>query len=199
MCSLLPLTIDPYQKLPYHRVWTIARRIGAHVPNHSAIGRFIEAAGHHTNILQHGNGTPLVLLHGAGPGVSAWTNWRGVIPELSQNFYVIAPDIAGYGYTEFKADQTYNVKVWVAHLIAILDALGIEKTSIVGNSFGGALALATALSHPARVHRLVLLGTPAGEFEMSEAQKAQWRYEPSLEAMAQVLRYFPFDQTCITE
>lgn len=169
------------------------------VTNHSAIGRFIDADGHRTNVLERGSGPPLVLLHGAGPGVSAWTNWNEVIPGLSHAFRVIAPDIAGYGYTEIRPDREYRIKSWVAHYIGILDTLEIRKASIVGNSFGGGLALATALAHPERVERLVLLGTPAGEFEMTEGQKAGWYYEPSLPAMANVLRHFPYDPSCVTD
>jgi len=161
--------------------------------------RFIDAAGHRTHILEQGIGHPLVLLHGSGPGVSARSNWADVIPEFARNFRVIAPDIAGFGYTQSPDRQAYNIKVWVAHYVGILDALGIEKASVVGNSFGGALALATALSNAHRVDKLILLGTPAGDFEMTEGLKSSWRYEPSKEAMRRVLSLFPYDKSVITD
>ncbi len=167
--------------------------------NNSAIGKFIQAAGHRTNLHDEGSGAPLVLLHGSGPGVSAWTNWAHVIQPLAKNFRVLAPDIAGFGYTEFNENTHYNIKVWVAHYVGILDALGLEKASIVGNSFGGGLALATALSHPDRIDKLVLLGTPCGEFEMTEGLRSGWFYEPDLENMERILRLFPYDQSSITE
>ena len=165
----------------------------------AAEGSFIQAAGLRTHVLERGNGRPLVLLHGSGPGVSAYSNWHGVMPELARDFRVVAPDIVGFGLTEFPANGQYHIKTWVAHYLAILDALKIDKASVVGNSFGGVLALATALSNPHRIDKLILLGTPVGEFEMSEGQKALSRYTPSLEAMREVLSCFPHDASIISD
>jgi 2-hydroxy-6-oxo-octa-2,4-dienoate hydrolase len=163
-----------------------------------ATGNYIDAAGERTYVHELGHGQPLVLLHGSGPGVSAWSNWQGVIPELGRTFRVIAPDISGFGNTGVVSGREYNIKVWVAHYIGILDALGIGKASIVGNSFGGSLAIAAAVSHPDRVNKLVLLGTPAGEFEMTEGLKAGWYYEPDRNAMESLLRLFPYDTSFVT-
>ena len=164
-----------------------------------AIGKTIDAAGHRTNIHDYGEGSPIVLLHGSGPGVSAWSNWGAVIPELARHNRILAPDIAGFGFTEFKEDCQYNIKVWVAHYIGVLDALGLDKATIVGNSFGGGLALATALKHPERIDKLILMGTPSGEFEMTEGLRSGWFYEPSLENMEKILRLYPYDQSLVTE
>jgi len=111
-------------------------------------------------ITRAGEGAPLFLLHGSGPGVSGWTNWANTMPAFSDKWRVIVPDIAGFGFTEFKEGTKYDIKLWVHHLIGIMDELGIEKASFVGNSFGGALAIGLAVFAPERVDRLVLLGTP---------------------------------------
>ncbi len=118
---------------------------------HPGIGKTLLAAEHQTNYLEEGNGKPLFLLHGSGPGVSAWTNWSKVMPELAPHFRVIAPDIAGFGFTEFKADSKYDIKLWVRHLTGIMDALGIDKASFVGNSFGGALSIGLVSGIPLSV------------------------------------------------
>lgn len=157
------------------------------------------AAGHLTNYLEMGSGAPLFLLHGSGPGVSAWTNWSTVMPDLAQRFRVIAPDIAGFGFTEFKAGNKYDIKLWVGHLLAIMDGLNVEKASFVGNSFGGALSVGLALFAPDRIEKLVLLGTPAGEFEQTAGLRSVWEYEPSMSNMERVMRLFPFDQSIITQ
>ena len=162
------------------------------------IGRQLSAAEHQTNYFDEGQGKPLVLLHGSGPGVSAWTNWGGLMPLLKDRFRVVAPDIAGFGFTEFKADSKYDIKLWVRHLVGILDALDIAKASFVGNSFGGALSLGLALFAPDRVDKLVLMGTPAGEFEQTPGLRSAWEYEPSLENMERTMRLFPYDQSIIT-
>jgi len=166
---------------------------------HPGIGKTLMAAEHETNYLEAGSGKPLILLHGSGPGVSAWTNWGKVMPELAGNFRCIAPDIAGFGFTEFKSDSQYDIKLWVKHLTGILDALEIERASFVGNSFGGALSIGLALFAPQRVNKLVLLGTPAGEFEQTPGLRSAWEYEPSMENMERSMRLFPFDQSIITE
>lgn len=165
---------------------------------HPGIGKNLLAAEHQTNYLEAGDGKPLFLLHGSGPGVSAWTNWAQVMPLLADQFRVIAPDIAGFGFTEFKPGSKYDMKLWVRHLTGILDALGIEKASFVGNSFGGALAIGLASFAPERVDRLVLLGTPAGEFEQTPGLRSAHEYEPSMENMERTMRLFPYDQSIIT-
>lgn len=166
--------------------------------NYQDVGKKLLAADHDTNYLEAGSGKPLFLLHGSGPGVSAWSNWAKVMPELAQRFRVIAPDIAGFGFTEFKQDSKYDMRLWVRHLVGIMDALEIEKASFVGNSFGGALSIGMALFEPKRVEKLVLLGTPAGEFEQTPGLRSAWEYEPSLENMEKTMRLFPYDQSIIT-
>ncbi|AJC22906.1 alpha/beta fold hydrolase [Pandoraea pulmonicola] len=165
----------------------------------SGLGRQIMAAGHLTNYFDEGKGKPVFLLHGSGPGVSGWTNWHGVMGALAASFRVVVPDIAGFGFTEFKSDSKYDIKLWVRHLIGVMDELGIEKASFVGNSFGGAISLGLAVFDPSRVERLVLLGTPAGEFQQTEGLRSAWEYEPSLENMEKTMRLFPYDPSIITE
>lgn len=167
--------------------------------DHPGIGKTLVAADHQTNYFEAGEGKPLFLLHGSGPGVSAWTNWGKVMPDLAADFRVIAPDIAGFGFTEFKPDSKYDIKLWVKHLVGILDALKIDRASFVGNSFGGALSVGLALFAPERVEKLVLLGTPAGEFEQTPGLRSAWEYEPSMENMERTMRLFPHDQSIITE
>lgn len=152
-----------------------------------------------TNYYDQGSGTPLVLLHGSGPGVSALTNWGKVIPEFSKHFRVIAPDMAGFGYTERKPDFTYDIKHWGKHLLAILDALELEKVHVIGNSFGGSLALATAARFPERFDKLCLMGTPCDKFEMTDGLAAGWHYTPSKENMRAVMSHFPYDPNIITD
>jgi 2-hydroxy-6-oxo-octa-2,4-dienoate hydrolase len=165
---------------------------------YEGMGKTLMAADHQTNYFESGSGKPLFLLHGSGPGVSAWTNWAKVMPALSEHFRVVAPDIAGFGFTEFKSDNKYDMRLWVRHLVGIMDALKIEKASFVGNSFGGALSIGMALFEPTRVEKIILLGTPAGEFEQTAGLRSAWEYEPSLENMEKVMRLFPYDQSIIT-
>ena len=156
------------------------------------VGQTILAAGIHTNIHDTGTdpgGGTVLLIHGSGPGVSAWANWRLTIPALESNFRVVAPDIAGFGYTE-RGMVEYSLDTWTAHVVGVLDTLGIDSAHVVGNSFGGSLALSLAIRHPDRVRRLGLMGAVGLSFPLTPGLDAVWGYEPSVEAMADLLRIF---------
>lgn len=163
------------------------------------IGKSILAAGIQTNYLEAGSGDPVILIHGSGPGVTAYANWRLSIPVLAQKYRVLAPDIAGFGYTERKADQVYNLNFWVRHLTEWMDAVGVKKAKFVGNSFGGALTLALTARHPERVERFVLMGAAGVNFEMTPGLDAVWGYEPSVENMRELVESFAYDTSFITD
>jgi 2-hydroxy-6-oxo-octa-2,4-dienoate hydrolase len=161
--------------------------------------KFVMAAGHQTAYFECGSGEPLLLLHGSGPGVSGWTNWGGVMDALAERFHVFVPDIAGFGFTEFHDGTQYDIKFWVNHLTAFMDAVGIDRASLVGNSFGGAVGVALGVFAPARLHKLVLLGTPAGTFVQTKGLAGAWLYEPSVENMRTLMELFPYDKALITD
>ncbi len=163
------------------------------------VGQRIEAAGLATNYHDLGSGRPVMFIHGSGPGVSAWANWRLVMPVLARGRRVVAPDMAGFGFTERKAGARYSLDLWVAQAIGLLDALGIERADIVGNSFGGAISLALAIRHPQRVRRLVLMGSVGVEFELTRALDAIWGYEPSFENMREMMNLFAFDRGLVND
>ena len=167
--------------------------------NNLEIGKSILANGIQTNYHEYGQGEPVLLIHGSGPGVTSWANWRLTIPALAENFHVIAPDIVGFGYTERPADVQYNMETWLNHIFGFLDALGIEITHIVGNSFGGGLALAMAIRAPQRVGRLVLMGSAGLPFTLTEGLDRVWGYTPSIDNMRGLLDLFAFDRSRVTE
>jgi 2-hydroxy-6-oxo-octa-2,4-dienoate hydrolase len=164
-----------------------------------AVGLTIDAAGHPTNYFDLGEGEPLILLHGSGPGVSTYWNWRDVMGPLSEHFRVLAPDMAGFGYTDVRPDGDYNIKVWVRHLFGFMDALGLRSATLVGNSFGGGLSLAATMKDPSRIDRLILMGTPAGEFPQTDGLASGLHYVPSLENMRASLEMLPFDPAVVTD
>ena len=168
-------------------------------PDNPEIARSVQAAGITTNYHDVGDGFPALFIHGSGPGVSAWANWRLVMPALSGRLRVIAPDMAGFGFSERPAGIRYDLDTWVAQAIGLLDALGLEQADVVGNSFGGALALAMAIRHPQRVRRLVLMGSVGVPFDITEGLDAVWGYTPSFENMRRIMDYFAWDRSLVND
>jgi 2-hydroxymuconate-semialdehyde hydrolase len=167
--------------------------------NNPEVASSIVAAGIRTNYHDVGSGAPVLLIHGSGPGVSAWANWRLVMPELARQARVIAPDMVGFGFTDRPADVRYDMDNWVGQAIGLLDALGIEQTDLVGNSFGGALALALAIRAPQRVRRLVLMGSVGVPFQITPGLDAVWGYTPSIENMRRLLDLFAYDRKLVND
>lgn len=152
-----------------------------------------------TNYHDRGEGMPALFLHGSGPGVSAWANWRLVMPVLEKSRRVIAPDMAGFGYTDRPEGISYNMEVWTKQAIDLLDALGIEQTDIVGNSFGGALAMSLAIKYPERIRKIVLMGAMGVEFPITEGLDSVWGYEPSVENMKKMISLFVYNKAIATD
>lgn len=151
------------------------------------------------NYHDQGEGDVILLIHGSGPGVTSWANWRGVIPVLSRQARVIAPDMLGFGYTSCPADLKLDPATWVDSLVGLLDGLEIEQVSIVGNSFGGAIALAFANAYPNRVNKLVLMGAAGLSFPITEGLDKVWGYQPSVQAMRDLMEVFNYDHSIIND
>lgn len=108
-----------------------------------------------------GDGLPLVMLHGGGPGASAWSNFGSALPGFARDFRTILVDQPGFGGSD-KPDVVGNYYRHAAdHVRGLLDHLGVERCHLLGNSLGGGTAMRLALEEPDRVGRLVLMG-PGG-------------------------------------
>lgn len=147
------------------------------------------------------DGEVIVWLHGSGPGATALSNWEWMIGELGDRFRCIAPDIIGFGdsthpdpppvgmnaFTDLRADT----------IIALLDTLGVERATFVGNSMGGVISLVIAEKAPQRVERLVLMGSggaPLGDGPLPGLVKLITYYDdPTAQNMAELLTFFVHD------
>ncbi|MDL2317900.1 alpha/beta fold hydrolase [Eubacteriales bacterium OttesenSCG-928-A19] len=163
------------------------------------IASSIQTGAFKTNYHDVGKGYPVLLLHGSGPGVTAWANWNKLFPLLGEKFRVIAPDMSGFGFTERLEGEVYSMNNWVRQTVDLMDALGIEKANLVGNSFGGALALSMAILHPERVNRIVLMGSMGVSFPITYGLDRVWGYTPSFENMEELLELFTYDHSFANE
>jgi len=120
---------------------------------------FVDLKKHRIHYWEAGAGHPVLLLHGGGPGATGWTNYSQNIGSLARHFHVYALDMPGWGDSDTPADdQGYD---HVPVVVEFLDAHGIDKAALVGNSMGGLTSVATATLHPDRVSHLVTMGAPA--------------------------------------
>jgi pimeloyl-ACP methyl ester carboxylesterase len=108
-----------------------------------------------------GEGPVLLMLHGGGPGASGWSNFKQNLPALTPRFRVLLVDQPGFGLTDKPDHDERQWELTAKVLVQLLDHLGIDKVTPVGNSMGGAASLELTLSHPDRVDRLILMA-PAG-------------------------------------
>jgi pimeloyl-ACP methyl ester carboxylesterase len=118
--------------------------------------RYVDAGGLRVHFGEAGEGDPLLLLHG-------WPQhhymWRKVIEQLAPRYRLIAPDLRGFGWTE-APDDGYDGATLARDQIALLDALGIERASVIGHDWGGWTAFMLGLHHPERFKRLIVCNTP---------------------------------------
>jgi pimeloyl-ACP methyl ester carboxylesterase len=163
------------------------------------IGATADANGIKTNYLEAGKGDPVVLIHGSGPGVTSYANWRLVLPALAENFRVLAPDMVGFGFSERPANIQYSVQTWADQVVGLMDTLELPTAHLVGNSFGGAIALRIATQHPDRVGKLVLMGSMGVPFPITEGLERVWGYQPSFENMRKVLDVFAYSRDLVND
>jgi 2-hydroxymuconate-semialdehyde hydrolase len=162
-------------------------------------GHTIDVDGIPTHYHDAGEGHAVLLLHGSGPGVSAWANWRLVLPALSERLRVIALDQIGFNQTVPPSGVRYGRELWTNHALGLMDELGIETYDVVGNSMGGAIAFSMAAAEPGRIGRIVAMGTMGIAAELPAGLDEVWGYEPSPERMRRLIELFAYDRAIVTD
>ena len=160
--------------------------------------KWIETApGELTHYHDLGQGEPILFLHGSGTGVTAAANWWLNLPQISEVGRTIAIDSIGYGQSITAPGTEYGIREWVRHAVRVLDALGIEKTWIVGNSLGGWLAFQFALDFPERLSGIISMGT--GGAKLTKALKGHSNPTLTEEGIRDTLELFVVDKSLVTD
>jgi pimeloyl-ACP methyl ester carboxylesterase len=136
--------------------------------------RWIDAAGLRTHVAEAGDGPPLLLLHG---WPQHWWMWRGVIGPLAERHRVICADLRGHGWTD-APPSGYEKERMASDVLALLDALGLDRVGLAGHDWGGFVGFLLCLRAPARVERFLALNT------------GHPLAEPSAERALQVYRFW---------
>ncbi|MGZ4553107.1 MAG: alpha/beta fold hydrolase [Mycobacteriaceae bacterium] len=103
-----------------------------------------------------GDGPPLLLLHGSGPGVTGWRNYRGVLGTFAEHFRCLVLEFPGFGVSD--PGEHNPMMMAYGSIGRILDGLGLGAVDMIGNSMGGIVAANVAINEPGRVHKLVTIG-----------------------------------------
>ncbi len=148
-------------------------------------------------------GSAVICLHGAGPGASSWSNFVRNVGPLSQRHRVILADMPNYGKSDdfIGNDPDLNVHVTVG----LMDALGIEKAHLIGNSAGASASLNLAVDHPDRVLKIVAMGpgSRASTFvpQPTEGIKvlSAGHMNPSMEALRALANVMLYDSSQISD
>jgi 4,5:9,10-diseco-3-hydroxy-5,9,17-trioxoandrosta-1(10),2-diene-4-oate hydrolase len=165
-------------------------------------------AGSGTHAEGAGGDHPVVLLHGGGPGASAWSNFSRNLPIFAARFRTLMPDQPGFGLSAAPPVEGNYFTFSARALASLLDALQIEKVHLVGNSLGGGTAVRFALDYPERAGRLALMGpgglslnvfAPDPTEGVSRLAAFAAPPGPSREKMATFLRTLVFNQKLITD
>jgi len=130
-----------------------------------------------------GEGEPLVLLHGGGPGASGISNYEGNFEYFAEQGYrVLIPDIIGFGKSSKPSGVSYDFELLAGGIYRWLNTLAIESCSIVGNAMGGALAIRLSIDHPAMLRKMVLVAPAA----ISDSE--DYLDTPGMQALLQLVR-----------
>ena len=161
-------------------------------------------AAEHGTIHYHeaGQGPDLLLIHGSGPGVTGWANFEGNLPVFAKHFRCVIIDLPGYG----KSDPIEGDPIGgcVTASLALMEALGMACTHIIGNSLGGIVGSHIAANHPERVDRFVTIGgIGMNIFSPFPGEGlnllTEFTEDPTRERIEQWLRSMVFDQSMVTE
>ena len=147
-------------------------------------------------MLAEGSGPPVLLLHGSGPGTTA-AAWAPLIAALAPRHRVIAPDLLGFGTQPRPAGSLRAA--WTEQALALVDSLGISSFAVVGNSAGGAIALALARARPRAVTRVVAVGSLGHPMALPAGLDELWSYSAqSREGARSLLELINFDPGAAT-
>lgn len=146
-------------------------------------GRFVQAGKIKIHYHELGTGYPLICIHGAGPGATAWSNFKGNVEELSRHFHAFLVDMPQYG----KSDKPFIEGGRLAFVAGVMhdfmDAVNIKRAHFLGNSMGGQVALKLAIDFPENVDRIAVIG--------SSPIKAGSIFQPMpLEAIRNIRNYY---------
>ena len=161
--------------------------------------RDVDFDGYRVRTLQGGEGKPLLLLHGTGPGTSAFGNFSRILDRLSEHYSVLAADLIGFGGSDRKTREPFfDFDLWYRQATFLLGLMPGKTRSVFGHSLSGAIALKLAAENPS-VTKVLTTGTLGVRFPVNNALRLTWCYPVSREDIVRASETLVFDNSVIDE
>lgn len=146
-----------------------------------------------------GNGRPLVLLHGSGPGASAEGTWRFVLERLARNFSIYAPDLIGFGQSvDPSVSCAFDADIWLDQALALIDMISGNTVPVFGHSISGFTALRLP-SRSSRVSKVLTTGAMGTKYPQSANTGLTWNLPPDRDGLRRALEILVHDKSIITD
>ena len=169
--------------------------------------KFAQAGGIKIHYNEAGSGPAVIMIHGGGPGASGWSNYQRNVGPLSESYRVLLMDMPGFGKTDYVQSNESFPTITARTIRDLMDTLGIEKASLIGNSMGGASSVTFAIDYPDRIDKLVLMGAAGFHFKSmfvptpTEGIKVlgQVAKNPTKEGMRRLIELMVYDTSFLTD
>ena len=168
--------------------------------------KFVQAGSVRLHYHEAGTGDPVIVWHGGGPGASGWGNFNRNFEPFSRQFRVLLVDQPNWGKSDSVVVDEPRSQFQARTARDFMDALGIEKANLVGNSMGGATCINIAIDYPDRVQRMVLVSPGGGGRTLFSPHPSEHRKtitavqkEPTLERMRRLMELVVYDSSFLTD
>lgn len=149
--------------------------------------------------IEAGQGFPLLLLHGTGPGASTQGIWRAILEPLAEKYHVYAMDLIGFGRSGRKpAEPYFDVELWLRQCRAMVNRIEGRQIGVVGHSISGALSLKLAAAET-RITKVLTTGTAGAAFAMTGALAQGWTFPRNREELKSTTGLLMYDQGLIDD
>ena len=179
------------------------------LPTESETSRYVQLSKVRIHYNEVGQGPPLVCLHGGGPGASSWSNFLTNIPVFMRSYRLLLVDLVNFGKSSKLVIEGPPLTFHAQVMDELLQTLQVAKAAFVGNSYGGQVAIKTAIDFPQRVESLVVIGSAPTVRSLFAPMPVEgvkligqyYRGEggPTYAKMKQIISTMVFDQSLVTE
>jgi 2-hydroxymuconate-semialdehyde hydrolase len=161
--------------------------------------RYVEIETHKVHYWEGGQGFPVLMMHGVGPGTSIMGNFEPALSALSDRYHIFATDLIGFGDSARKSTQPYfDVDLWVRQGVALLDLMPDGPIGIAGHSLGGALALKVAAASN-RVTHVLTSSTIGTDYPLNQYLDAFWSLPADRVELRAAMADMVFDSAAVSE